>query len=622
MTDIDIVNIIENNPINRLINTNNNRFIEKIINKFTTNDQKLFISSFYCYLNYSNNDFVVDMDNIWKWLGFSSKQNAVRILEKYFKLDEHYIFSFLINSNKKETVNKGGHNIKKYLLNIRCFKLLCLKAQTNKADEIHDYYISLEDIINQSLEENAIELKLILQQKDNYINEISNKLNEDKLNIIKEKNKEIEKTIIEQFPVNTECIYLGIIDDTNENNEKLIKFGHSNDLKTRVQYHNNSYKNFTLIYAVKVINRTEIENYIKNHFVIKKHIRKILINEKYKTEIIAYDSNFTIDRLIYYIKEIIKTKTYSIENFNKVIEENKKLEMELVLLKEKTNTIENEKNTIINNLTLQIQELNNKLNSQQSLLTLYEKEHKSVYENALLDNDENTKKFNKFIDETCILRLDVDESCVNLEGQFRIWNKLKPTKEMFHLFKNYLDIRFKPTRIQTQNQNSVVYGYQGIKLKPIEYKKKYASPTNIETFLFQVCKFTPNGKILNSTLKNEYIKWKQIMNINISDDEINEIKTYLNSCDYVIKSTVWTKEGSNEGYYGIMLKSDDYFIKKTSSTGKTIEKVEINTNNVLCQWETIAKAAVSENISAAKLSRLVKNNIIVNNDYLYREKPK
>jgi len=39
---------------------------------------------------------------------------------------------------------------------------------------------------------------------------------------------------------------------------------------------------------------------------------------------------------------------------------------------------------------------------------------------------------------------------------------------------------------------------------------------------------------------------------------------------------------------------------------------------VLCIWDTIAKAAEDENISAAKMSRSIKNKIIFNNDYYYR----
>ena len=57
--------------------------------------------------------------------------------------------------------------------------------------------------------------------------------------------------------------------------------------------------------------------------------------------------------------------------------------------------------------------------------------------------------------------------------------------------------------------------------------------------------------------------------------------------------------------------------KLTSSTGKKVQKIEYNTGHVLCVWDTIAKAANDENMSASKMSRSIKNNTVVN-DYYYK----
>ena len=64
---------------------------EKIQENFNTFEQQLFVSSFYCYLNFDKNtDFVVDLDDVWRWLDFSQKFCAIRILEANFKLDVDY----------------------------------------------------------------------------------------------------------------------------------------------------------------------------------------------------------------------------------------------------------------------------------------------------------------------------------------------------------------------------------------------------------------------------------------------------------------------------------------------------------------------------------------------------
>jgi phage anti-repressor protein len=199
MEQLDIVKLIENNPITKLSNDYNIKLLTKIKKYFTNFEQQLFLSSFYCYLNHNQiNDFVIDLDNVWKWLDFCQKQRAKELLEKTFIIDKDYKCLLTLESEQKK--GRGGHNIKKIMLNIDTFKKLCLKAQTKKADEIHEYYIKLEQILQETINEECIELKLQLQNKDK---------------LIIQKQKEIEQALISQFQVNNECIYFGINDNKN-----------------------------------------------------------------------------------------------------------------------------------------------------------------------------------------------------------------------------------------------------------------------------------------------------------------------------------------------------------------------------------------------------------------------
>ena len=638
MQDINIVELIENNPITRLSSVYNNKLLNKLKENFTGFEQQLFVSSFYCYLNYDKNmDFIVDLDNVWKWLGFNQKIKAMALLEKHFKRDIDYKNAYAIalsvsvqetahlvagtvltnidkqeiqlNRQVKQEEKWGGQNKQIIMLTVKCFKSLCLKAQTKKASEIHEYYMKMEEVLHKVVEEETDELRLQLEQKENIILEKEKTINTTK----KEKQKEVEQATIVQFPVNTECIYFGTIGNTNEAGEKLIKFGHTNDLATRITDHRKKYDNFILCAAFRVQNKVEIENLIKTYPKIKRQIRSIEVNGKNKTEIIAYDStNFTIDRLSKHIKDIIHSKTYSIDNFNKLMQRNEELENENRDLKEHL-----EKNkSIITKQTLEINEMRERMENQKTSIDNAIIETQSVYQNVLLPEDDMTQKFNEFVQQMCIVRNDVEESSVDMEGQFRIWCKTKPKKETFHALKHYLDTRFKPGRLSKQDKNQVVNGYIGVKLKEMKYTKKLVD-NDAETYLFQVCRFSPNGKILNSTLLQEYQRWKKSVNKECGDNDMKDLKEYLNSCEYVIKATVWTDYGSNEGYYGISLRSDECKHKVTSSTGKKVEKRDNKTNHLLGTWETIAKAAEGEKISAAKMSRSIKAKTIINDDYYY-----
>ena len=91
MSELNIVELIENHPISKLTCTYNVKLLDKIKTNFSDTEQQLFIGSFYCYLNYdTKKDFVVDLDNVWKWIGFSQKYNAERMLESLFVFDTDY----------------------------------------------------------------------------------------------------------------------------------------------------------------------------------------------------------------------------------------------------------------------------------------------------------------------------------------------------------------------------------------------------------------------------------------------------------------------------------------------------------------------------------------------------
>jgi hypothetical protein len=618
MSSLDIVDLITNNPITKLSDTHNNKFLEKVKKNFSANEQQIFITSFYSYLNYhKTEDYIIDLDNIWKWLGFNQKIKAKYLLEKNFKLGIDYKNSLSLQGKQKIIENKGsgGHNIQKYYLNIKTFKSLCLKAQTKKADEIHEYYIKLEELIQEVLEQEATEMKNKLLIKDNEISEKNNLLK----NANQDKYKTIEKTLISQFPVNTECIYFGTIDNTNEKGEKLIKFGHSNNLPLRVQDHHKTYNNFILRDVFKVHNRQEIENTIKAYSKIKNHMRTIEINGKNKNEILAYDETyFTINRLSKYIKDIISEKTYSIENFNKLLEENSNLKKEneelfntLTISEEKIKNYKfelNEKNELIEKLENSIKLLKEE--------TVENIEKTVVYNNSLIEDNEINKKFNKFIDECCIVRNDVEVDSGDIIGQFRIWNGEKPKKILFEEFNKYLRTRFLACRLQNQQKNQCVHGFKGVALKIINYKKKEINNIT-ENFLFENCSFSPNHRVANSKLLEEYKNYKNKLNIEINNNEVKELKIYLNNCEYVLKGTVHLHNDNftYEGYYGIGLNSDTNVRISKANSGKKVCKLDLKTKTILNMWESIAKASLEENISASKMSRSIKNEVKYDNYY-------
>jgi hypothetical protein len=304
MDSFNIVELIEQNPVTKLSSHYQTKLLHRIQEIFTNNEQKMFVASFYCFLNYKQTtDFVVDFDDIWKWLGFNQKYNAKVLLEKHFVIDKDYI---IIAPDISGAKKRGGHNKETIMLTIRSFKLFCLKIGTSKADEIHEYYIKLEDLFHEVIQEESDELK----------NEIQN-ISNDKILLR-------EKTLIDQFPNNTQCVYYGTIDNLSDKNEPLIKFGNSNSLKYRVKQHKHTYQNFCLINAFRVDNKLQIETAIKEHPLFIERLRTITIKNKKYIELI-HTNHLPFSELDKIIKNIIRDIEFSPENYLKILEENKRL---------------------------------------------------------------------------------------------------------------------------------------------------------------------------------------------------------------------------------------------------------------------------------------------------------
>jgi hypothetical protein len=342
---IDIVHLIEKNPLTRLNSSYQNKLINKIKTQFTDTQQQLFISSFYCYLKYnSKTDFIIDLDDIWKWCGFSRKGFAKTLLEKHFVKDIDYKIALpcqeqLLQTQKQVYKNLGGSGLNKeqILMNVTTFKKFCMKARTKKADEIHEYYIKLEELLQETIEEESEELRnqLLIKEEKIQNNEI------DKY-ILK------EKTLLEQNPKNTLCIYYGNVDDKSLTNESLIKFGRTNDLAARIKCHKSSYTNFRLVQVFKVSNHIEIENLIKAHETLKRRRRSIKIKEKCYTELLATnEEEFNLDKINEHIKQIIQENEYNLGNYKILLDKNSKLNTENYNLIEENKKLTHEMNKII-----------------------------------------------------------------------------------------------------------------------------------------------------------------------------------------------------------------------------------------------------------------------------------
>jgi phage anti-repressor protein len=287
---VDIVTLIESNPITKLNGNYQSKLIEKVKNIFTDYEQQLFLTSFYCYLNYNKNDFVIDLDNIWKWLGFNQKVKAKVLLENYFIIDKHYKKS-LSQMGKQQHV-KGGQNKEIFMLTIKTFKLFCLKAGTKKAHEIHEYFINLEEILQEIIMEESNELKLQLEQQKTEFQLLENQQKEEfELQLVEQKILEREQILLKEFS-SIGCIFYIIKVKTLENGHYIIKIGESRiGIKNRYNEHKNNYDECLLLDCFLVNNSKDFETFIKNHELVRGNKVNNLLNHETELELFLIGKN-------------------------------------------------------------------------------------------------------------------------------------------------------------------------------------------------------------------------------------------------------------------------------------------------------------------------------------------
>lgn len=89
---LDIVSIIDKSPLTHFSSSYKSKLINKIKENFTEIQQQLYLANFYCYLEYdTEKDFVINLDDIWKWIGYERKDHGKRTLKKHFNENENFI---------------------------------------------------------------------------------------------------------------------------------------------------------------------------------------------------------------------------------------------------------------------------------------------------------------------------------------------------------------------------------------------------------------------------------------------------------------------------------------------------------------------------------------------------
>lgn len=210
-------------------NNINNISLQEYLKKYSSISNKFIDDFFNLYnVNTTNNDFVINLDNIVKWLK-AHKKNLKSTLKESYLLDIDYKIKTLPPKGK-------GRPEEEIMLTPTCFKRLSMMSRTSKAEEVRNYFIAIEEHL------------------DKY-----------KGYIISALNKKVEKYEKELKPTpeiaKTNVIY---VLKTNQKIEDLYKLGISKEFKSRLATHQSSHPDkLDIVYVYETEMIEKVENCLK-----------------------------------------------------------------------------------------------------------------------------------------------------------------------------------------------------------------------------------------------------------------------------------------------------------------------------------------------------------------------
>lgn len=120
-----------------------------------------FIDDFHrVYDRTSQEDFIIDLDIVSKWLSVRKSTIKKTLVESYQKGTD-YVENIVPNGKS------AGRNTHKVMLTADCFKFLCMRSRTAKSQLVRTYYVELEKLIEKYSADFTEKLQERIRQLEN-----------------------------------------------------------------------------------------------------------------------------------------------------------------------------------------------------------------------------------------------------------------------------------------------------------------------------------------------------------------------------------------------------------------------------------------------------------------------
>jgi hypothetical protein len=476
------------------------------------------------------------------------------------------------------------------MITIEKFKIFCFLVKTEKENEIRKYYIKLESLLHEMVEEEkdkqTIEFIDKLKEKDDIIKDVSYEVEKTKVELQKERDKKnwlLNRRF--QSEIRGDVIYL--YKDNLEKNNSLFKIGKTKDIAERELSYSTMSKTGAIIY-IKYCYNCDLTEKVIHHMLDKHRIIRtqefFTINEELAKQV--------IDCAVSFLDTSLDYSTSFIPTFNKTL----------------TNVLEN--NTFTKTEEI-ISDTSNTLDEEyieENIIEVINIQDKKIV---------NPSNFDKFLEDCCELNLTYSCPKDEIRQAFRVWSKGCVNKEVVEKFKTFCEDKFKNTIVYIDDVKRNCY--KGLKLKPFIFTPKYDK--DYENFVVEKCKVDYLHRVSYVDFFHYFVEWKKETEpyFKLTIKYKKEIQIYLENI--FAGGRVHLSDASKEksthlnGIWGIGLPHNNYGSKEPDRKDKMVGQYDINTKQLLKSWKSLTLASRELDIPLSTMSMYTRFNTPTNDSY-------
>ena len=526
------------------------KMIDLLTEEFTEEELQWYIANLYVYLNYHpTDDYPINLENVYKMLGFANKGNAMKTIKSNFTKDEDYKTSFI----PKEKSSWGGSGIDEIMLNVDTFKNLAMIVKTPKGTEIRKYYIKMENIHNKVV-------KIEIETTQKLLEESKNQTKLLELNLQDTQDKIVLMTRKTNIFVEGESVY--IFHSTIIENDVVIdlyKAGRTKNANVRDAVHKTaSYKGILL--QITCVDSVLLERNI--HFLLDKY-RKVNRREWFTC---SFD---VIKNAIYYAKYVLENDI-DFENFN----------------------LDNVKIPIKQNKNIQvIENIEDKVTEDEIVTKPFFTHLKRIYPDI--------HNFDLFVSEHFEFNEKNFISHITLKNQYKIWSKTanhsQLKKLIEHMKTKYISFMYKANDLVSTSK--LTLHFRGISLKQslLNFEKPINEKLIIENYLYDNCQRASGFRITMKELFSDFELWFNSLDITFTHLIKEKIKAYLDVKFIRLRSGDESngKDNRSGGWLGFALKTNEIpepIKKYKPKNAKVIFQKNLN-NETIKEWNSVSELA-------------------------------